>query len=172
MNTIQWQVFTLQSANKTIRNGDFFSATWQTKFTNSEIFFLSFPRYRHICLMENVPVTQCPRYRPSQVIGIRFQWTNGVPVTCIYCVFTDDVHRFFPRFLIDVSTCYDVIIRYRFKIALSAVPTTKTIWWGKVGKNDFDSYTAIMPTTSLPITSIYMNKLTHPYRIVPLISGL
>ena len=36
----------------------------------------------------------------------------------------DDVRRFFPPFLIDVSTCYDVITRCGQKIALIFVPVT------------------------------------------------
>ena len=49
-NMIPLQVFTLQSENKTIFHGDYFSATWRMKFTNSGSKNLNFTRYRHICL--------------------------------------------------------------------------------------------------------------------------
>ena len=58
-----------------------------------------------------------------------------------------DVRRFFPRFLIDVTTCYDVRIRMRHNNDLfivpvtgcAGVPVTKTIRRGKVGARHFDA---------------------------------
>ena len=73
---------------------------------------------------------------------------------------------FSPRSLVDVSTCtsarYDVITRYRRKIALLFKPITwcamlitKTIWRGEVGTRDSGAYDEILPITSVFVTIIY-----------------
>ena len=72
-----------------------------------------------------------------------------------------------PRLQVDVSTCYDVITRWRhiivcygpFILCLQrGVPMTRTIWRGKVGTHHFHVCNAFEPTTSVPITSIYCTQ--------------
>lgn len=82
------------------------------------------------------------------------------------------MHSFFPRFLVDINTCHDVVTRCRRKIAIFwclergvLVPLTKTIRQGKVNTYDFGAYDAIVPVTSFPKTSVYCigydNYLLH-----------
>ena len=75
-------------ANKTIFHGDFFSATWQTKFTTSKSKILRFPRYRHICPRApgKCACNAVPRFRHSLVTGTLFRCPKNVPVTSIYCI--------------------------------------------------------------------------------------
>ena len=90
-----------------------------------------------------------------------------------------NVRRFFPSFLLDVSTCYDVITRNRHRIALFFVPKrlrtgayneddlagkSPTQSLDPDGSHDFSAYNAINPTASVPVTSIYCKRLADRSR--------
>ena len=90
---MKYEVFTLQSANKTIFHGKCFSTTWQTKFTNSESKFLSFPRYRHIRAPGKYACNAFNALQTGRVTGKYFRCTKSVPVTRIYCTALASIYR-------------------------------------------------------------------------------
>ena len=85
---IPLQVFTLQSANKTMCHGDFFQRygrrslrSLRAKFGVSLVTGTSASGP-----LANVPVTRFLRYRHTHVAGTYFRCTKSLPVTSIYCL--------------------------------------------------------------------------------------
>ena len=91
---IPLQVFTLQSANKTIIHADFFrrhggrsSRTMKAKFWVSLITCTLGPlannAYKELTL--TLACNGLTRYRPNHVTSTHFRCTKSVPITSIYC---------------------------------------------------------------------------------------